>query len=362
MRYTRRMALIALTVWLGCPAQAGDVDQAALAALEQRTRSGEIPGIHGVLVVHHGQTIAEWYVGGNDETIRHTIGMVEFGPDTLHDVRSVTKSVVSMLFGIAQADGAIKGLDTPVLDYFPQYSDLRTPERMQITLKDVLSMTSGLHWDEVTYPYTDPRNSEVAMDRAADPYRYVLSQAIDAPPGQRWMYSGGDVQLIGEVVARATKTPLETYAEQKLFGPMEIAHEWIRIGDVPLAASGLRLTPRAMAKLGVMMLNHGRWHDRQIVPAEWVDVSTSRHAQVEPDPQCGTAYGFFWWLGPGCRSTPPTPWFAGIGNGGQRIWVVPSRDLVVVTTAGLYNKFPDDRNASTEVFVGVLMAVPTQSN
>jgi CubicO group peptidase (beta-lactamase class C family) len=119
----------------------------------------------------------------------------------------------------------------------------------------------------------------------------------------------------------------------------------------------LRLTPRDMAKLGVMMLNGGKWNEQQIVPAQWVTLSTSRHAQVEPDPQCGTAYGYLWWLGPGCASTPPTPWFAGIGNGGQRIWVVPSRDLVVITTAGLYNN-PQDRQATTDVFIGVLLAVP----
>ena len=262
-----------------------------------------------------------------------------------------------MLFGIALSEGAIKDLDTPVLEYFPEYADLHTPDRMRITLKDVLSMTSGLHWDERTYPYTDPRNSEIAMSIAEDPYRYVLSQPIDTPPGQHWMYSGGDVALIGGVIARATKTPLETYAQQKIFGPMAMNHAWFKIKDIPAAASGLRLTPRDMAKLGVMMLNKGRWQDRQIVPEQWVDISTTRHAQMEPDPQCGTAYGYLWWLGPGCASTPPTPWFAGIGNGGQRIWVVPSRDLVVVTTAGLYNS-PQDRQVSTDVFIGVLLAVP----
>jgi CubicO group peptidase (beta-lactamase class C family) len=358
MRNLKNLTLNALTVWLGCSVHAADVDQAALSKLEQRIRSGELPGIHSVVVVQRGNTIAEWYFDGEDQTIAQPpLGIVKFGPDTLHDIRSVTKSVVSMLFGIAFSEGAIKDLDTPVLDYFPEYPDLHTPDRMKITLNDLLSMTSGLHWDEVTYPYTDPRNSEIAMSNAADPNRYVLEQPIDAPPGQRWAYSGGDVELIGAVIARATKTPLETYAQQKIFGPMAMNHSWLKYKDIPAAASGLRLTPRDMAKLGVMMLNKGRWEDRQIVPERWVDLSTTRHAQVEPDPQCGRAYGYLWWLGPGCASTPPTPWFAGIGNGGQRIWVVPSRDLVVVTTAGLYDS-PQQRQVSTDVFIGVLLAVP----
>ena len=246
--------------------------QAALSKLEQRIRSGELPGVHGVVVVQHGKTLAEWYFDGEDQTIgQPPLGIVKFGPETLHDIRSVTKSVVSMLFGIAFSEGAIKDLDTPVLDYFPEYADLHTPDRMKITLKDVLSMTSGLHWDEMTYPYTDPRNSEIAMATAEDRYRYALSQPIDAPPGQRWAYSGGDVELIGAVIARATKTPLETYAQQKIFGPMAMNHAWFKYKDIPAAASGLRLTPRDMAKLGVMMLNKGRWQDRQIVPERWVD-------------------------------------------------------------------------------------------
>ncbi len=357
MRKLTWLTLVALTVWLGWNGHAADVDQATLSKLEQRIRSGDLPGVHGVVVVQHGKTIAEWYFDGDDETIGQSLGRVKFGPETLHDIRSITKSVVSMLFGIALSEGAIKDLNTPVLDYFPEYADLRTPDRMKITLKDALSMTTGLHWDEVTYPYTDPRNSEIAMSNAEDPNRYVLSQPIDAPPGQRFAYSGGDVALIGAVIARATKTPLETYAQQKIFGPLAIQHEWFKIKDVPAAASGLRLTPRDMAKLGVMMLNHGSWEGRQIVPADWVALSTTRHAQVEPDPQCGTAYGYLWWLGPGCASTPPTPWFAGIGNGGQRIWVVPSRDLVVVTTAGLYDT-PRDRQVTRDVFIGVLLAVP----
>ena len=161
-------------------------DAPALSQLKARIESGEIPGIHSVLVIADGKTIAEWYFDGVDETVGPTgpmqLGRVAFTPETLHDVRSVTKSVVSILFGIAYSDGAIKSLDTPVLDYFPEFADLHTPERMKVRIRDVLTMTSGLHWDERTYPYSDVRNSEIAMDIADDPYRYVLSGSIDAPP------------------------------------------------------------------------------------------------------------------------------------------------------------------------------------
>ncbi len=261
---------------------------------------------------------------------------MKFTPDTLHDVRSVTKSVVSMLFGIAVGDGLIRSLDTPILEYFPEYQDLRTTDRMKITLRHLLTMSSGFRWDETTFPYTDPRNSEIAMDIAADPFRYVLSQEIVHAPGEDFLYSGGDVALIGEVIARTAGKSLDAYAEEKLFAPLGITFEWSKNGDIPRAASGLRLTPNDMARLGQIMANGGVWKGRQIVPANWVAESTKPHARVS-DGDCGTMYGYLWWLGAGCETTPPTPWIAGIGNGGQRIWIVPSRDRVIVTTAGLYN-------------------------
>ena len=193
-----------------------------LAKLEARLRSGEFPNIHAVLVMQHGKTVAEWYFEGKDWILGQPIGVVKFTPDTLHDARSVTKSVVSVLFGIAMAEGAIKNLDTPVLDYFPEYKDLRTPELLKIRLRDVLSMTSGFAWDEHTYPYSDPRNSEIAMDISPDPYRYVLTQKVEAPAGTRWAYSGGDVELIGAILKRTTGMDLSTYAQRKLFAPLNV--------------------------------------------------------------------------------------------------------------------------------------------
>ncbi|WP_394830190.1 beta-lactamase family protein [Pendulispora rubella] len=330
-----------------------------LSSLEQRTRAGEFPNVHSVLVMQHGQTLAEWYFTGNDEERGRPLGTVNFNATTLHDVRSVSKSVVSLLFGIAVSEGAIKSLDAPVLDYFPEYTDLRTADRMKIRVRDVLSMTSGLAWDEDTLPYTDPRNSEIAMDLAPDRYRYVLEQAIVTPPGEQFRYSGGDVAVAAEILKRATKTPMEVYAQQKLWEPLGVTQQvWLKDDrGVPYAASGLRLTPRDMAKIGQMMLNGGRWNDHQVVPAAWATDAVATHAQVEADPKCGQRYGYFWWLSPGCTVTPTTPWFLASGNGGQRIWVIPSRDLVVVMTAGNYN-VPGHGKAASAFLSGVLAAIP----
>jgi len=349
-------ALAALV--LAAPGLARAVDRPALVALEQSIRSGEIKGVHSVMVMRGEETIAEWYFEGQDKVRGRSLGVVKFRPETLHDVRSVTKSVVGLLVGIAVAEGAIKSLDTPVLDYFPEYADLQTPDRRRITLRHLLTMGSGLHWDEETYAYDDPRNSESAMDAASDPYRFVLSQPIEAAPGSRFKYSGGDVALMAAVLARSTRTPLDAYAQAKLFRPLGIGKvEWHRDAKgTPYAASGLRMRPRDMAKVGRLMLQDGRWEGRPVVPAAWVKTSIQPHARVQPDPKCGGQYGYFWWLQAGCQLSPPQPWASAFGNGGQRIALVPELDIVIVVTAGLYNK-PGQRQAANAVVERALAAV-----
>jgi len=205
--------------------------------------------------------------------------------------------------------------------------------------------------------YADPRNSEIAMDAAPDRYRYILSRPVDAPPGTRFTYSGGDVALLGEVIARATGEPLADYARRRLFAPLGIDRfEWLKDAKgIPIAASGLRLRPRDMAAIGQMMLENGRWRGRQIVPATWIREVIAQHAQVQPNAQCGTEYGYLWWLTAICLGQDRKPLFFASGNGGQDIWVAPSEHLVVVTTAGMYNTFAGD-SASGEVVQTLLNA------
>lgn len=305
-----------------------------LERLRADIETGKLPGVHAVLIEHRGQRLAEWYFKGHDQTIGQDLGEVDFNPATLHDVRSVTKSVVSLLFGIAHHEGLIKGLDTPIVSFFPEYSDLDPKTTADVTLRHVLSMTSGWNWDEFSYPYTDRRNSEIAMEFSDDPLRHVLTQARVAPPGERFIYSGGDVALIGAVIARASGMSLDRYAEEKLLKPLGInRYAWSKRIDVPRAASGLRLTPQDMLRIGQLVLARGSWSGRQVIPATWIDESTTRQIGIESTMAPGSAYGRFWWLG----EFAGTPWIGGIGNGGQRIYIVPSLELIVVTTMGLYD-------------------------
>lgn len=324
------------------------LDAALMAQLTADLEAGRYGNVHSLLVVRHGRLVYEDYFTGADQRRGQPIGTVAFERGTLHDARSVTKSVVSILFGIAMAEGRIRDLDAPVLDHFPEFADLRTPERMAIRLRHLLTMTSGLEWDESSRPYGDPANSETQMDAAANPYRFVLERPIARPPGERWIYNGGDTMLLAGVIERATGMSLPAYAERVLFRPLGISrYEWLRYrNDVPIAASGLRLTPRDMAKIGRLYLDGGRWRGRQLVPEAWVRASTSPHATIADRPLGLQRYGYQWYLGTARVGERTLPYSAAIGWGGQRLLIIPSMDLVLVLTAGLY----DDRRQSDIAF------------
>ncbi|WP_343713218.1 serine hydrolase [Inquilinus sp.] len=301
----------------------------------------EARNAHAVLVVRHGTLVYERYFTGEDQRWGQPLGRIPHDAATKHDLRSITKSVTSLLVGIAVDYGWIKDIDVPVLSLLPQYADLRSPEMDRITLRHLLTMSAGLAWSE-DLPYSDPRNSERLMSDAPDPYRYVLEQPFAETPGARWNYSGGATALLSAVLKQVSGRPLDVLAREVLFAPLGIDDiEWIRYpnGD-PVAASGLRLRPRDIAKIGRLVLGHGAWQGKQIVSPGWIDQSTTKQIAAEDQ----IDYGFQWWLGHSQVGGQDLRWAAGVGWGGQRLFLVPDRDLLVVVTAGLYDQ-PDAQDA-----------------
>ena len=152
-------------------------------AFEAARQAGLLPNIHGVVVARAGEISFERYLTGTDAVRGRPLGVVRFGPDTLHDMRSVTKSIVGLLYGIALDQRCVPEPEATLIDQFPEYPDLTSdPRRQALTVRHALTMTLGTEWDELTIPYTDPRNSEIAMDNAADPYRYVLEGQLQTSP------------------------------------------------------------------------------------------------------------------------------------------------------------------------------------
>ncbi|WP_205944871.1 serine hydrolase domain-containing protein [Pelagibius litoralis] len=310
----------------GFAAETGDL-------LDRSYAAGALSNLHGVVVIRGGKLVLERYFEGEDEVWGTPLGPVVFGPKTLHDLRSVSKSVVSLLYGIALAEGKVPPLDTPLVDLF-DYPDLAADDaRRRIMVKHALTMTLGLAWDE-SLPYSDPRNSEIAMEMADDRYRYILERPIIAEPGTKWTYSGGSTALLAHLISRGSGKPLIDVAREKLFAPLGITRSsWTPgLNGEAAAASGLRLTARDLARIGQMVLNQGRWGDRQVVPEDWLRDSFIHHVPSEDS----LFYGYQWWLGKGSRDG--RNWIAGFGNGGQRLVVIPDLDLVLVVLAGDYNQ------------------------
>jgi CubicO group peptidase (beta-lactamase class C family) len=322
------------------PREAGFADDLD-ARLDKAIADKRVWNLHSVVVVRNGRLVFERYFEGED-TARggRTVGAVSFKPDTLHDLRSVSKSIVGLLYGIALAAGKVPAPEDQLMQSFPEYADLAAdPARRRWTLHHVLSMTMGTDWNE-GMSYADPANSETAMDMAPDRYRYILERPIVMEPGQRWVYNGGATALLGRLIARGTGKSLHAFARETLFDPLGIgATEWHADKDGELiAASGLRMTPRDLARIGELTLRGGAWGGRAVVPAEWIARSTSPLVHIEEERQ----YGYQWYNLAFTFETPSMPlsnqrlWNAA-GNGGQRLTVFPGLDLIVVTTAGNYN-------------------------
>ena len=331
--------------WLAIsPSEAGfESDLEAL--LDKAISEKRVWNLHCVVIVRKDRLVLERYFEGDDNARGSPLGKIAFKADTLHDLRSVSKSIVGLLYGIALADGKVPPPDAPLFASFAEYADLAAdPARNRWTIHNVLTMTMGTDWDELSVPYSDPTNSEIAMDMAPDRYRFVLGGPVVMEPGKRWVYNGGATALLARIIAKGTGKPLHEFARETLFDPLGIGPtEWLtdRGGEV-IAASGLRMTPRDLARIGLMMLKGGVWGDRRVVPAQWIERSTSPMVDVDEIRQ----YGYQWYLGKFAFTVSTGPrwdrsrlerFWSAIGNGGQRLFVFPRVDLVVAITAGNYD-------------------------
>ena len=319
--------------WTRTGAGEAGLDQRALCGLDQFIARWPRANIHSVVIARHGHIAFERYYAGNDEHWGTPVGSVRFAADVKHDLRSITKSVVSLLVGIAAGEGRFPALDSSVLDFFPEYRSLRTPAKAALTFRHLLTMSAGLEWDE-SLLYNDPRNSEIRMIASSDPVGFVLKQPLATTPGSTFNYNGGATTVLGAALERGVRSRMEDYARERLFRPLAITDtEWVRMPNgLTSAASGLRMRPRDIAKLGKLLLNDGTADGRRIVPAGWVAQSIQPHRPVD----AFFSYGYQWWTATSRMGASSYPWSAGVGYGGQRLFAQPDLDLIVVITAGHY--------------------------
>jgi CubicO group peptidase (beta-lactamase class C family) len=324
------------------PEEAG-LHPGTLCSLNEALDKSPEMNVHAVIVVRGGRLIYETYRGGRDQKWGQ-MRVISHGPETEHDVRSISKSVVSLLFGIALDRKLIASIDEPVFTYFPEYAALRTPEKDRILLRHLLAMRSGLAWNEFV-PYSDPTNSGTMVFWSVEPYRFVLEQPVRHEPDEEWNYNSGNTELLAGVLQRATGEPLAEFAREALFEPLGITQfAWLQMPNSGDAAAswGLRLRPRDMAKIGELVLRKGMWNGRRIVSKAWVEEST----QARPADRW--LYGYQWWLGNSAVGDHAIAWIAGVGLGGQRIYIAPAVDLVVVIAAGLYDAPFEDQDRAVK--------------
>jgi CubicO group peptidase (beta-lactamase class C family) len=298
------------------------IHAAAIAQLEAQIEDGAYGYVHSCLVVKNGKLVYEKYFSGQRR-------------DLLHRLYSVTKSFTSALVGIALEQGHIGSVQETAVSYFPEYVDRDWDERKNaITLQNLLTMASGLQYDEGSYPYGDSRNSYTQMTSAKDWMEWTLDQPLVAEPGSRFAYSSGNTHLFAGILFKTTGLHADEFAEEYLFAPLGIDQYFWYAGDafptVSGAHGGLKLRPRDMAKFGYMYLNGGRWKGVQVVPEEWVAESFAPRIQSWGDWQ----YGYQWWIRTDRISGQEVSSFAARGYGDQYITLVPSLDMVVVITGG----------------------------
>jgi len=240
--------------------------------------------------------------------------------NTLHEIYSVTKSVISALVGIAIDEGFINSVEDPVADYIPDRSiKNNSPQKQSLTIEHLLTMSSGLEWDF----------DEMVSN--PDWVKYTLDQPMYNEPGKEFSYNSGNAQVLSAILQDVSGKDTRDFAQHYLFDPLGIDHyRWQRdIQGIPKGGWGMAMTPRDLAKLGYLYLKEGEWDGQQVVSKEWVAASTQGYVQVqEPLEPWDLSMGYMWWI-------HEDGLYAAQGMKGQFVYVIPDLDIVVVITSDI---------------------------
>jgi CubicO group peptidase (beta-lactamase class C family) len=326
------------------------MDISVVDELTNQITSGYYPNIHSLLIYKDNKLVYENYFKGKDQYLGKDLGVIEHNINDLHGLRSISKSVVSACIGIAITQGKIKNVDEKVFSFFKEYAAYDTGMIKGLSIKHLLTMTSGLKWNEEV-PYDDPENSEIQMSRSVDPIDFILRGPMIYLPGKEWQYNGGTTQLLSFVIERTTGKKVDEFAKEYLFNPLGItSFEWIKMPGTnnPAGASGLRLRSRDLLKFGILYHNKGIWNGKQIIPRDWIEQSfhttIHRPASINRSKPNG-GYGYQFWTFNDTIQTQPVYIVAAVGNGDQRIYFDEKNNLLVVITAGNYNIWTIQNNS-----------------
>jgi CubicO group peptidase (beta-lactamase class C family) len=275
--------------------------------------------VNSILLIKDGKLILEEYFYG-------------FNADSLHELRSATKSFTSALIGIATDRGLLRGADQKIAPLFTGYDLGNDARKQHITIGDLLTQRSGLACDD------DDDNSsgnETKIYPTGDWIKTILGLPMAGDPGVQASYCSGNVLLLDRIVEKASGQRLCDFAGQNLFAPLGIKKfKWDFVPDSTHQEDfgQLCLRPRDMAKFGLLYLNQGRWAGKEVISKVWIAASLYKHADLR-----GLSYGYLWWCENLQSNGKVFKGFAAKGNGGQRIFLWPDQHMLAVITAGNYN-------------------------
>ena len=295
----------------------------------------------GVLIVKQGKLVFDTLLRSELDVSDDWAGNQDLD---IHAVHSVTKSVMSAAIGIAMERGEIGSIDDLALAYFEDLLPLanESTQKQQMTLENWLTMQHGLQWNEWDVNYLSNANQNKQMIDSATPMRFLLELPSITPPGGTYAYSTGISYALGRIISRTSGERFYDYIQRHILEPMNITkHDaWLMLNDVH-AGSGLYLSMRGMAKFGQMYLDGGKWLGQQIVPADWIEISTQQHVTAE-----GIRYGYQWWINTYTSNGESYDSYSANGWGGQFIMVLPELDSVVILTG---HRYEDGQAEQTDV-------------
>lgn len=322
------------------------LDARLINAMIDSIRNGNYTNVHSVLIFRKKKLVYEEYFPGNDEVrMKGSVGFVDHHRDSLHDIRSISKSVVSAMTMIAIDQGKLS-MEQRVFDFFPEFSAMDTGLKRQIKVSHLLNMSSGLYWKENSY------NDSLKKGSKKDVINFILQQKVMSAPGTTFEYNSSSTQLLAFILEKATGTDPVTFANEYLFQPLGIKnYEWtIEENGLMSAWAGLRMRSRDLLKLGMLYLNDGKWNGKQLIPAELISASIKKQITTPyGDSTFHVNYGYQFWIYSETLAGRPVTYAQAQGNGGQIIVIDKQNDMVVVLTSGNYYQDEQMRKSSWNI-------------
>jgi len=325
-----------------------NMDSVFIKKAVDKINCGKYDEVHSMIIFKDDKLVFEEYFQGHRykwDGANHHGEWINWNRSTLHDVKSVSKSITSICVGIAIDKGIIESVHQSIFDYLPNHQHLKTSDNEKISIEHLLTMTSGLKWYEWGASLSSETNDIVGIwFQDKDPITFILEKPLINNPGTTFNYSGGNTIILGEIIKNASNMKLDKFSEEYLFKPLEIdSSSWgpQYNNGVIEAGGGLEITPRDMAKIGVICLNNGAFNGKQIISEQWIkkcNIQYSNNTNIDiPGHTSGIhGYSYSWWLKSYKKSGEDINMYHAVGWGGQEIIILPELNTVVVFTGGNY--------------------------